>query len=401
MNSQATIDLIAERCFDLLQGPFANLYPGSSPAARPLVLALDETVREIRFEWTSGTTLDLGLIRAVSGAFPAGFIPPWRVTTQTNAPAVTPVFGRNRALPVERVTTSGGTYFLSFSFPPVAVGELSALFGPTITTGRDSLRILTLAEGEGAEYRTAFDHKALEQAFLDQVDAVPVPPGEAKLKRATIRIIRTVAQKNDLPGRMMWTFEAQFGAEARAALIARMNSRWLNARGLEASVNGVHRTFRFWTETEKAAYLADAADLIAALRTADIEAVICFDTLRGMVRGGDLAPDDDDVDILAFDRTGGTFRQFSHRIRDAAEGAGFIIDRFFRSHLHIRRGDGAIFDIVHCRADERTCTFEPSQQPHSAADTIFPLGTLTAFGLTLPVPARPETLLQDIYGANW
>jgi hypothetical protein len=111
---------------------------------------------------------------------------------------------------------------------------------------------------------------------------------------------------------------------------------------LQLNAHGLKRTFRFWTDSEKKAYLEGANVLMTSLEGLSAHVCLGFGAVLGWVRDQDLIAHDDDLDILiAFDR---------HRVADlgaalevtrrALQARGHQVLGTFFSHLWVATPGG-------------------------------------------------------------
>jgi SAM-dependent methyltransferase len=147
--------------------------------------------------------------------------------------------------------------------------------------------------------------------------------------------------------------------------------------------------------------------VLAALRTAGIEAFPAYGTLLGAVRGGKLIGHDSDADL-------GYVSEHTHpvdvvresfRLQRALADMGYSISRYSGAafKVDVREADGSIrgLDVfggfladgnLHLMGEIRT-PFE--------REWIFPLGTTTLEGRELPAPADTDKFLTATYGPSW
>ncbi|MCW2754377.1 MAG: Methyltransferase type 11 [Marmoricola sp.] len=207
----------------------------------------------------------------------------------------------------------------------------------------------------------------------------------------------------------LYDAEVGFGAgEGRVAVVDE-DGRPL---GLDKS-NRISQTFDTRTPEQVVPLLDSIEAVLAALKTAGVEAFPAYGTLLGAVRNGALIGHDSDADL-------GYVSKHSHpvdAIRESFElqrrltELGFATDRYsgMAFKVDIIEADGASrgLDVfggyiapgvdggppMLYLMGEVGAPFEPSW--------IYPLGTTTLDGRTLPAPAQPEKLLEATYGPGW
>ena len=192
------------------------------------------------------------------------------------------------------------------------------------------------------------------------------------------------------------------GAQAGPVLVQ-------NRRGVDLGIDKSGRlvpTFAGRTDRDIAALLDATESVIEALRDAGLEPFIAYGTLLGAVREGRVLGHDSDADLGYVSR---------HTTPVDVIRESFQVQR----HLALRgwritRYSGGAFKISVTEADvtrgldvfagfldagrlhlmgEVDAPFEP--------EWIHPLGTATLDGRPMPVPARPEKLLEASYGPGW
>lgn len=153
--------------------------------------------------------------------------------------------------------------------------------------------------------------------------------------------------------------------------------------------------------------LLDATDsVIEALRSAGVEPFVAYGTLLGAVREGKVLGHDSDADL-------GYVSRYSDPV-DVARESFEVQRRLAQDGWEISRYSGASFKIYVTEADVRRGLdvfggFLDAGRLYLMGeigtpferDWIHPLGTAELDGRTVPVPARPEKLLEATYGPGW
>ncbi len=182
-----------------------------------------------------------------------------------------------------------------------------------------------------------------------------------------------------------------------------------NRRGVDLGIDKSGRlvpTFAGRTERDIAALLDATEAVIEALRSAGIDPFIAYGTLLGAVREGRVLGHDSDADL-------GYVSRFTTPVDVMRES--FQVQRHLAAHgWRITRYSGGAFKIFVTEADvtrgldvfsgfldggrlhlmgEVDAPFEPAW--------IYPLGIAHLDGRPMPVPARPDKLLEATYGPGW
>lgn len=182
-----------------------------------------------------------------------------------------------------------------------------------------------------------------------------------------------------------------------------------NRDGVELGIDKSGRlvpTFAGRSEGDIAALLDATEAALEALRAAGVEPFIAYGTLLGAVREGAVLGHDSDADL-------GYVSSHTNPV-DVARESFEVQRRLARDGWRITRYSGAAFKIYVTEADvtrgldvfggffdagrmylmgEIGTAFE--------REWIYPLGTAHLEGRPMPVPARPEKLLEATYGPGW
>jgi SAM-dependent methyltransferase len=190
-----------------------------------------------------------------------------------------------------------------------------------------------------------------------------------------------------------------------AARIAVVNDRGLPL-GIDKSLR-LAQTFDTRSPEQVAPLLDSIEEVLGALKKAGIDAFPAYGTLLGAVREGRLIGHDSDADL-------GYVSEHTHpvdvmlesfRLQRALADMGYRISRYSGAAFKVEviEADGSIrgLDVfggflangmLHLMGEIRT-PFE--------REWIFPLGTTTLEGRTLPAPANTDAFLAATYGPGW
>ncbi|MBO9521656.1 MAG: hypothetical protein J7518_08975 [Nocardioidaceae bacterium] len=177
--------------------------------------------------------------------------------------------------------------------------------------------------------------------------------------------------------------------------------------------NRISLTFETRTPEQVAPLLDAVQEVLDALREAGVQAFPAYGTLLGAVRDGALIGHDNDADL-------GYVSEHSHPVDAIRES--FALQRFLGERGYdTQRYSGIAFkvDVIEADGSRRGLDvfggfIAPAVGGRPATlylmgevgapfekEWIFPLGTTTLEGRTLPAPARPEKLLEAMYGPGW
>lgn len=161
-------------------------------------------------------------------------------------------------------------------------------------------------------------------------------------------------------------------------------------------------------DPEQTRPLLDATEaILMALQEAGVAAFPAYGTLLGAVREQDFIGHDNDVDLGYVSRAKhpvDVIRE-SFLLQRALCDRGFEVDRYSAAafRVDVVESDGRVRGIDVFGGyflDGRLYLMGEIGTPFEE-DWIFPLGTCTLAGRTLPAPARPEKLLEATYGPGW
>ncbi len=176
--------------------------------------------------------------------------------------------------------------------------------------------------------------------------------------------------------------------------------------GLDKS-NQLSRLFESRTPEQVAPLMQAIDTVLAALAGVGIEAFLAYGTLLGAVRQGGLISHDSDADLGYVSHHSEPVDAIieSFRIQRMLIEQGYTVTRYSGIAFRVtvleadgtRRGldvfGGLINDGHLYLMGEVGAPFEP--------EWIWPLSEATLEGRSFPVPARPEKLLEAMYGVSW
>ncbi len=188
----------------------------------------------------------------------------------------------------------------------------------------------------------------------------------------------------------------------------------VNRQGVPLALDKAGRmqpTFDTRTERQVAPLLDSVEKVLAALERAGVEAFPAYGTLLGAVRDGALIGHDSDADL-------GYVSQHSHPVDVIRESfalqrslrdMGYPVTRYSGAGLKVdvveadgtRRGLDVFGGYLDDSGDETMLVLLGEVRAPYERSWVFPLGTTTLEGRTLPAPAQPDHLLAAMYGPGW
>ncbi|ROR92407.1 hypothetical protein [Nocardioides aurantiacus] len=281
---------------------------------------------------------------------------------------------------------------------------------PRVDAVDDAGLRLGVPPGEDVVVDVLLDERRI-WSFWVQRDTGPDPDGPADARLvawpAPLRTFLsghtrlTVAEH--VSGRVLHDAERRFGTgEERIAVV--------NEAGKPLGIDKSGRMAQTFDtrSAEHVGPLLDAVEeVLRALREAGIEAFVAYGTLLGAVREQRLIGHDSDADL-------GYVSRHTHPVDVVRESfalqrrltdMGYTVVRYSGAafRIDVREADGSWrgLDLFGGYLDagrlflmgEVGVPFEP--------EWVFPLGEATLEGRSVPVPARPEKLLEAMYGPSW
>lgn len=176
--------------------------------------------------------------------------------------------------------------------------------------------------------------------------------------------------------------------------------------GLDKS-NRLAQTFDTRSEEHVAPLLDSIEEVLGALERAGIDAFPAYGTLLGAVRGGRLIGHDSDADLgYVSDHTHPVdVARESFRLQRRLAAMGYRITRYSGGafKVDVVEGDGSVrgLDVFGGFLSNGHLVLMGEIHTPFEREWIFPLGTTTLEGRTLPAPADTDRFLTATYGAGW
>ncbi len=161
-------------------------------------------------------------------------------------------------------------------------------------------------------------------------------------------------------------------------------------------------------DAEHTSPLLDSTErLLTELRDAGVDAFPAYGTLLGAVREQDFIGHDSDVDLAYVSREKHPLDvvRESFRLQRHLKERGYAVDRYSAAALKVDvvEADGTVrgLDVFGGYFLDGRLYLMGEIGLEFEEEWIFPLGTCTLAGRTLPAPAQPEKLLEATYGPGW
>ena len=212
----------------------------------------------------------------------------------------------------------------------------------------------------------------------------------------------------DSSGVLLAQDELGFGDGASGASAARIAVVDESGHDLVIGTNGrLVRTFETRT-AEQLVPLIDALEVVVrALAAHGVAAFPAYGTLLGAVREGRVIGHDDDADVGYVSRCTHPADVVieSFRLQRSLQAEGFRIVRYsggaFKVEVGHETGAPIGLDVFAGFFHEGNLALMGEIYQPFETSWIFPLGEVELEGRRLPAPARPEKLLEAMYGPSW
>ncbi|RAS07182.1 hypothetical protein [Ensifer adhaerens] len=200
--------------------------------------------------------------------------------------------------------------------------------------------------------------------------------------------ISNVSERNGIPWR---------------ATVENLNRRLFSGFELEITNHGLQRTFRYWPEHQKSDYVAYASAVIENLKGLSSNVCLGYGGVLSFVRGGELMPHDDDLDILlALDKT--NFPTIPTALDAASKflrQRGYDVFGEMPSHRWVRVGPRSVVDLFVGLREHDHVSFFPGPRCEIKFEDLFPTMQVELHGRPIAVPRNPFNYLHSVYGPSW
>lgn len=387
-----------EQVFDKLETSYTNIYFDSNFIVRPLSVTFEQIqVTQISLEWDLGHPLNISRL----ALFNEGVEVPFTVRSIEN-------FSSSVTFSEKSYSISEKTSDLKFSKVLIYVDK--------VLCSKVEIEQKTTSDGSSNEFRASlidannrtkfiFDDVKEKKKFWHRMCLHPLFLRNFLFGKIVKAALQTVLmQQYELTRVPFGKMRRRLDQADYSSIGQIFNERWLNARNHEFGQHGASNTFRYWTEEEKLVFLQDIKSLTDALTEQGIDSIICYGSLLGPVRDGDFIPHDDDADIVCFHYPDEiSSREFIENLSRIGSSVGMKILKVHKKNVFIRfltPNDKSI-DFFLCEVDTDNCNLHPAKHKPTSKETIFPIATRQIKGIDLPFPNDSETLLRNIYGAEW
>ena len=272
----------------------------------------------------------------------------------------------------------------------------------------DDEGIVARTSGEDVVVDVLFDGRRV-WSFWVLRDSVAAPHGGDRFVAWPKRLRRfldgwsRVELRSHVADEVLYDEERRFGTgDARISIV--------DAQGRPVGIDNdgrLQRTFETRSVAQTAPLLDSVERILDALHEIGIEAFPAYGTLLGAVREGRLLGHDSDADLAYVSRRTvpvDVIRE-SYEIERRLADMGYRIERYSGAGIKVfvEESDGSVrgldvFGGFYAHGHLMVMGEIRVPLPESA---VFPLGTTTLEGRTLPAPADTDAILTATYGAGW
>lgn len=188
-----------------------------------------------------------------------------------------------------------------------------------------------------------------------------------------------------------------------SAFRALVNAELLPARELLWTIHGPHRSFRFWTPNEQAAYVSLAVELADTLRELTPHVSFGFGAVLSVIRDRALIPHDDDLDlVIGFEpEEAATLAEGLALVESFLAERGWATRGAWSAHRQVGRANGKRVDVFVGLFEGEKISWYPGPRGTITRTMMYPTGVAPLLGIECPVPAQPEAYLEAVYGPGW
>ncbi len=263
------------------------------------------------------------------------------------------------------------------------------------------IRLLSHSAGEWSElYDQQRRIQLLERVLNEWARVLPAPDGPEPQALARILILTMTGRYKEARE----AFDAiSLSNDHRKQFRSVISTELLAHRGLEWTIHGPQRCFRFWSEPEKLRYVQFTAELTEVL--AELTPNVCFGfgSALAAVRDGDLIPHDDDLDlIIGFE----TFEADSlprglHRLENFLRARGYTVTGNFSAHRQVTQEERKRVDVFVGLFEGETISWYPGARGSLTRQIMFPPSDGSLLGVPVRLPRSPLLYLERLYGPGW
>jgi SAM-dependent methyltransferase len=277
----------------------------------------------------------------------------------------------------------------------------------TRVTSVDATGILLAASGKDRVVDVLFDDRRIWSFWL--VRDTERQPNGLRLAEWPARMVRFLDGRSRITVREHVSDEVLFDDEV-AFGEATERIAFVNGRGLEISLDKAGRfspTFSVRSEDQLVPLLDAMETVTTMLAELGITAFPAYGTLLGAVREGTFLGHDSDADLgyVSAHSTPVDVIRESFQLQRRISERGFTTYRYsggaFR--IDVAESDGSVrgLDLFGGFFDGGTLYLLGEVGVPFEQEWMYPFGTCTLMGREFTAPARPEKLLEAMYGPSW
>ncbi|WP_181312348.1 class I SAM-dependent methyltransferase [Nocardioides campestrisoli] len=212
----------------------------------------------------------------------------------------------------------------------------------------------------------------------------------------------TLTVRDSASGTELWRDEVSFGD-------SREEIRVVNRRGVAVGMDKSGRlvpTFDSRDGSDIESLVDATEEVLGVLAAAGAEPFLAYGTLLGAVREGRVLGHDSDADVAYVSRYADPVDvcRESFRLQREVVARGYATQRYSGAafKIEVPEGEGVRgLDVFGGFLSGGRLYLMGEVGVEFEREWLYPLGTAMLEGRSLPVPARPEKLLEAMYGPSW
>lgn len=288
---------------------------------------------------------------------------------------------------------------------PVDVSRITLRNVSTGTAGRARGIRVSIGVAGSKQQETVYDGAARVTALDETLAGMSwhTPPHDAASVTVLAPLVRDIVVGDFKAAQKALDASTALAPEERAAFRGLVSESLLHRHSLEWTIHGVKKSFRFWTDEERAQYVRESVALVNELRGLTDKVCFGFGTVLGIVREGGLIPHDDDIDIIiGFEpEQAATLADGIQVLRDFLGGRGYDVYGKHLAHQGVRKDGGRAADVFVGIFEGDAIAWFPGRRGSLTRDIMYPTSVAPLFGYECPLPRNPFVYLEQVYGPDW
>lgn len=195
----------------------------------------------------------------------------------------------------------------------------------------------------------------------------------------------------------------ELGSLIKRRIMAAITGNILASRRLEWTNHSVLRTFRYWTNEQKANYLDFANRLNEQIISLGFDACLGYGSVLCIVREQDFIKHDDDLDIIVslprdgYPTLGAGLEELFSRLK----ALDYRVTGDYATHRHVTDGTSTHVDVFIGFEEDQFVSWFPGPRKVLLKTDVFPGIRCSLFGIQCLIPRNPFRYVETVYGPDW